>query len=199
MKKVLLILTVLAISLTSFTTGEDIVLMSGSLDFFNQAKSVYVEFDMSKTSIDALSSETAFVDYRIKKEKESKNGKPESAVRADWEKDKKYIINNFLIALQKNLDDYPVAFNNDNLKSDYKMVILPSHWETGNPMKYSSVKYKILVTETATGNSVAVVNVPTFNGDQMGPMNPTVGMRIVVANTLSILGLKKYLKKTFKK
>jgi hypothetical protein len=198
MKKLLLILTVIVISLTSSTTGEDIILMSGSLDFFNQAKSVYIEFDMSKTSIDALSSETAFVDYRIKKEKEDKNGKPETEVRANWEKDKKYIINNYLIVINKLLDDYPVAFNNDNLKSDYKMVIIPSHWETGNPIKYSSVKYKLIVTEVATGASVAVVNVPTFNGDQMGPMTPTVGMRIALANTYSILGLKKFLKKSFK-
>ena len=199
MKKLLLILTVIVISLTSSTTGEDIILMSGSLDFFNKSKSVYIEFDMSKTSIDALSSETAFVDYRIKKEKEDKNGKPETEVRANWEKDKKYIINNYLIVINKLLDDYPVAFNNDNLKSDYKMVIVPSHWETGNPVKYSSVKYKLIVTETATGNAVAVINVPTFNGGQMGPMTPTVGMRIALANTYSILGLKKFLKKSFKK
>ncbi len=196
MKKLLLILT--SIFFFSFTSGEDIVLLSGNLDFLKQPKSIYVEFDYTKMSIDALSTEEGFIQYRIKKEKEDKDGKSEADVRNDWEKDKKYFSNTYIEQVKKVLKDYPAAFNNDNPKSDYKLTIALAHMDTGNPMKKSSVKYKMIYTETTTGKQTAVVAIPTTWGVAMGVMAPTVGMRISTANYYTLAGFEKFLKKNFK-
>lgn len=199
MKKIILIsCVVLTALLTSFTTGESITLLSGDLSFLKQPKSIYVEFDYSKTSIDGLSSEEGFIDYRIKKEKEDKNGKSEEDVRNDWNKDKKYFSNTFIEQTKKVLKDYPAAFNNDNPKSDYKLVITPMHIDTGNPVLKSSVKYKMIYIDVATGKEVAVVNIPKTYGVAMGMMTPTVGMRVTAAFYYTLNNFDKFLKKSFK-
>lgn len=159
----------------AFTLGAKTKVLSGSTDVLKENKSVYVEFKMDNSSIDALDSESAFVAYKTSKHKDPKQWEK------DWTKDKAEFSNYYTEALGKVMKKMPLSFNNDNPNSDYKMVVDLMHMETGNPMKYSSVECKLIFTETTTNKEVLQLYMPRSRGAQMGPSTPTVGMRIKIA------------------
>ncbi len=193
MKKLNTILFLVGIS-ANVAFGQA-TLIKGNLDFMKESKSIFVEFDMSKATIDALSSEEAYIAYKTKGKDAEKDV---NKWLEGWNKDKKNFGDYFMEAMKRSNKKYPLAFNNDNPSSDYKMLVTVLHIETGNPIKYSSVKLKLTVTD-ASGKTVADMNIANATGAQMGPMTPTVGIRVNYALAVAASMYTKIVKKTVKK
>ncbi|MCT4622213.1 MAG: hypothetical protein N4A46_01225 [Schleiferiaceae bacterium] len=196
MKFLNITLSVLALSLISFAPAKKSPkVMSGDSSFLKKSSTVYVEFDISEASIDGLDSEADFIEYKRKKEKSrSEADKWEKA----WNKDKEDFGEYYGEVLRKATKKYPASFNIDDPESDYKMVVQPIHIETGTPIKYSSIETKLIFTEIASGEEVAVIYIPASRGLQMGPMSPTTGYRVKAAAAGSAKMIAKFYKKLLK-
>ena len=142
-----------------------------------------------------MDSEEAYIKYTKGKKKT-----PADAEKFErgWNKDKNTFVVGYQGKLSKMLKKTELDFNLDNPKSDYKMVIEVQHIDTGTPVKKSSATVKIQVYDLKTDEKVAEIFVPKAAGVQLGPMTPTVGMRVNYAFAVSASILGKYIKKQLK-
>jgi len=198
MKKIIGISTfvIMIFSLLAFAPGgKKTGLISGKDAFLKKSVTIFVEFDISKSSIDGLDTEEGFIQYHKEKKKN-----PEDAKKWEdgWKKDKASFGEFYVEYLRKKLKKAPATFNLDDPKSDYKMIVEPMHIETGTPIKYSSFETKLKFIETASGEEVAVIYIPGVRGQQQGPMSPTTGMRVKYSIMLSANMFIGYYKKKLK-
>lgn len=170
--------------------------VKGNIDFLREPATILVEFDMSKTSLDGLDSEEEFIEYKLNKVKEK--GKDPVKWEKGWKKDKISFANYFMMGLNKKFKKSGLVFNDDDPDSKYKMVYKPSHIETGTPVKKSSIKGKLHFYDMESGDEIAVLYLPVAYGEQMGPMTPTVGIRLNSCLYYSATILAKFYKKETK-
>lgn len=187
-KSIIIICSVAFLTFTAFTLAKPTV-MKGDAAFLKESNSIYVEFDMSTTTLDGLESEEEFVAYKKKKAKD-----PEKWEQG-WEKDKKNFGNYYIEALKRKCKKLPCSFNDDDPESDYKVVVKPVHLETGNPIKKSSVEVKMHFYKNGEETEAAVIHIPKTYGVQQGPMSATVGQRMVITFNNSALVFAKFYKK----
>jgi hypothetical protein len=192
MKAPLLTAAALLIGTLSFA-GERVTFIKGDASIFSGNNSFLVEMDLTNTSIDALDTEAAFIEY-----KKSKKEKGADTWEQDWNNDKKNFLTSYVEQLARATKKTSLKFSQDDPSSKYKMVLRPNHIETGNPMKYSSVEMKAHIYDMATNEEVAIIHVVPSRGAQMGPMTPTVGMRVNYAMMGSAQMMAAYIKKSLK-
>lgn len=185
-----------AIALLAFSPGKKKGLINGNDDFLKKPVTIYVELDISKSSIDGLDTEAGFIEYKMKKKSKSKKPGAAKKWEAGWKKDKAAFAENYVATLQRKLKKLPATFNLDDPSSDYKMVIEPMHIQTGTPIKYSSFETKLKFYKSGSDEEVAVHYYPGVRGLQMGPMSPTSGMRVSYSMLQSAtMFIKNYKKK----
>ena len=68
-------LILITLSFLAFTPGKKTSLVSGDDSFLKESVTIFVEFDLSKTSIDGLDSEEEFVEYKKGKEKKQEGSR----------------------------------------------------------------------------------------------------------------------------
>lgn len=192
-------LFVATIALLSFSPGKKTGIISGKDDFLKKPVTIYVELDISKSSIDGLDTEAGFIEYHVNK-KNKKSKKPGAAKKweAGWKKDKAGFAESYVAYLQRKLKKLPATFNLDDPSSDYKMLVEPMHIQTGTAIKYSSFETKIKFYKTGSDEEIAVHYYPGVRGVQQGPMTPTTGMRVTYSIGQSAAMFIKYYKKKMK-
>ncbi len=190
MKKNALLILCFMFSTVVFA-GEGVQFIKGDASIFKGKKSFLMEFDWSQTSVDGLESEEEYIKYA-----KSKKDKPEE-FEASWEKDKKNLLINYQEFLASKMKKSELNFNVDDPDSEYKMIIRPTHVDTGSPIKYSSFMAKIYILDKA-GKEVAIIGVPRVRGAQLSYMTPTVPIRIRIAMTSSANMFLKFIKKNLK-
>jgi hypothetical protein len=183
------ILLLFCLLVSSSLMAAKVTFIKGDASIFKGKKSFLIEFDWSQASFDGLESEAEYIKFTRNKKKEKAD-----EWEKDWQNDKKNLVPYYQEFLSSRLKNLEASFNVDDPDSDYKMVIRPSHVDTGSPVKYSSIEMRIHVLDKE-GKEVAIIAVPMVRGAQMGPMTPTIGMRLKMALANSGNLLAKFLKK----
>ena len=188
--KTLLITLCAALIGTTTIAGKPVTFIKGDKSIFKGDASFLVEWDMSLSSIDALDTEEAFVEYYKGKEKD-----PEKWENG-WKKDKAGFANTYVEMLSKDLKKTKLKISSDDPDSKYKMIVRPMKVKTGTPVRYSSIEMKIHIIDMATDEEVAVLHVPEVRGVQWGMTTPTMGMTVNVAIMYSSKFFSKFIKNT---
>ena len=184
--------TALLLGSLTAVAGKPITFIKGDNKIFKGENSFLVELDLSTSSIDALDTEEAFVEYNKGKEKD-----PEKWENG-WKKDKAGFLNAYVESLSRDLKKTKLKVSSDDPESKYKMILRPNKIKTGTPMRYSSIEMKIHVIDMATQEEVAIIFVPEVTGTKWSMMTPTLGMTVNFAVVYSARFLSKYITKSLK-
>ncbi|MBP6390803.1 MAG: hypothetical protein KA175_10645 [Flavobacteriales bacterium] len=185
----LLTIALLCASLTTMA-GKPITFIKGDKSIFKGDASFLVEWDMSLSSIDALDTEEAFIDYYKGKEKD-----PEKWENG-WKKDKAGFLNAYVESLARDLKKTKLKVSSDDPESKYKMIVRPMKMKTGTPMRYSAIEMKLHVIDMASQEEVAIIHVPEVMGVKWSMMTPTLGMTVNYAVVYSARYMAKFVQKT---